>query len=267
MIRRGNSLLKNIFKIALGLLLTITIFYLVNRIFIKKNTEKYGENIIFLNSEELFIILKEDKDDYYKSFYSSDFKARNINSIDEYINKIKKSVSNFTDEDIDKIKKSILNANNKLSKISFTWFDGNKSLTIPWKLGIVNGKLYENGLPHTRNDIIILSKGKLNSYNIESLTNTLIHEKVHIYQKIYKNDILKYLSENNFKRVKKRSEDDNTRSNPDLDNWIYQDSSEKLYKAIYNNNPNSIEDIEYYPINKQSYEHPFEKMAIYIENI
>ena len=53
----------------------------------------------------------------------------------------------------------------------------------------------------------------------------------------------------------------------DLDNWIYQDSSEKLYKAIYNNNPNSIEDIEYYPVNKQSYEHPFEKMAIYIENI
>jgi hypothetical protein len=40
-----------------------------------------------------------------------------------------------------------------------------------------------------------------------------------------------------------------------------------VYKAVYNINPNSIEDILYYPQNKQFYEHPNERMAIEFESI
>jgi hypothetical protein len=110
------------------------------------------------------------------------------------------------------------------------------------------------------------SKKDINEYSESKLTDTLIHEKVHIYQKIYKDDVEKYLNEYNFKILKKRDESDNIRSNPDLNNFIYKDNNNNIYKATYENNPKSIEDIVYSPINNQSYEHPFEKMAIFIEN-
>ena len=95
---------------------------------------------------------------------------------------------------------------------------------------------------------------------------TLMHEKVHIYQKIYKDHVEKYIKMNNFIKIKERSSSDNIRANPDLDNWIYKDSNNNIYQAIYNNKPSSVEDITYLPFNSQSYEHPFEKMAIFIEN-
>jgi len=43
-------------------------------------------------------------------------------------------------------------------------------------------KEYEQGLPHTRENIILLSKNVL-KYDELDLTSTLIHEKIHIYQR------------------------------------------------------------------------------------
>ena len=101
---------------------------------------------------------------------------------------------------------------------------------------------------------------------LKNLINTLIHEKVHIYQKKFPEKMNNYISFYNFKKIKKRDEYDNIRANPDLDNYIYQDSDNNTYKAQYNKNVLSVEDIVYYPKNNQMYEHPFEKMAIEIEN-
>ena len=85
--------------------------------------------------------------------------------------------------------------------------------------------------------------------------------------KLNEYEVLKYLQNNNFTKIKEREENDNIRANPDLDNFIYQDENYNTYKAVYNNNPNSIEDITYYPYNEQYYEHPNERMAIEFENI
>ena len=244
------------------------IFYILNSLFLNKSIESMENNeyIYFINSNDLYNILKSDEDNYYKTFYPVDFKTRNINNIEEYINYIKKSVYDPNEEEKDKIKKCINNANSKLEKLHFNWFNGNKAKELPWKIGSIKGKLYENGLPHTRGNIIILSKKDINEYTESKLTNTLIHEKVHIYQKVYKSDVEKYLNEYNFSIVKERDEFDNIRSNPDLNNIIYKDNNNNIYKATYENNPKSIEDIVYSPINNQSYEHPFENMAIFIEN-
>lgn len=230
--------------------------------------ESFDENnkIIFISGINLYNILKEDNDDYYKSFYKTDFKVRNIKNINEYIQLIQKSTTDFSNEEKIKLNKCIKDINIILSNIrDLEWFDGNKAIDIPWKIGCIKGKLYENGLPHTRDDIIILSTDHIREYSEKKLTKTLLHEKVHIYQKIYKNDIDKYLKNNNFMRVKKRDANDNIRANPDLDNWIYKDNK-YLYKAEYIDNPLTVEDIIYKPINNQSYEHPFERMAIDIEN-
>jgi hypothetical protein len=250
----------------------IIIFYFANfllyKFYTNKNIEtmKNNDNIYFIKKDTLYNILKLDEYNYYKTFYHLDFKTRNINNIDEYINYIKKSVYDPNEKEKDKIKKCINNSNSRLEKINFNWFNGNKAKELPWNIGCIQGKLYENGLPHTRGNIIILSKKDINEYSESKLTNTLIHEKVHIYQKIYKNDVEKYLNEYNFSIVKERDQSDNIRSNPDLNNIIYKDNNNNIYKATYEKNPKSIEDIVYSPINNQYYEHPFENMAIFIEN-
>ena len=96
---------------------------------------------------------------------------------------------------------------------------------------------------------------------------TLVHEQVHIYQKMYPNELNYYLKKKNFKRLKKKTKYENIRANPDLDNYIYKDANNEIYRASYNENPKSIEDITYYPFNQQFYEHPNERMAIEFEKI
>jgi hypothetical protein len=220
-----------------------------------------------LDINEASYVLKNDNDDYFKGFYKLDYISRNINNIHDYYSIIDDSVDNFSIDEKNKISKAIQLADNKIQKIYFDWFDGKKCIDIPWNLICIKGKLYENGLPHTRSNYIIISKKNIDNYSMDKLTKTLIHEKVHIYQKIYKEDCEKYLKEHNFKRYKYREENDNIRANPDIDKWIYKDGSDNIYSAKYtNNNPESIESIEYKPYNSQSYEHPYEKMAIYIEN-
>jgi hypothetical protein len=260
----------------LCIFITLILFFYIINILLKNNIkiEKFNENniisndieIYYIKKQDLINILKKNNDNYYNTFFKNDYITRNIDTIEDYYNNIDKSVIDINNNDKIKLNKCIYKANNNLKKINLKWFNGNKASKIPWKIGCINNKLYENGLPHTRNDIIILSKYHIEKYSEYKLTKTLIHEKVHVYQKIYPNDCKIYLDNNGFIKFKKRSNEDNIRANPDLDNWIYKDMYNNIYQAKYNNNPLSVEDITYLPINTQSHEHPFEKMAIDIEN-
>jgi hypothetical protein len=51
--------------------------------------QKPFDSIYFLNKEQLFDLLKNDNDNYYNTFNKNDYKTRNINNINEYINLIK----------------------------------------------------------------------------------------------------------------------------------------------------------------------------------
>jgi len=258
----------NIFILFIIIIIIIIIYFIINYYLNnnKLSIENFNNNIYFLSSKELYNILKNDNDNYFKSFYNNDFYSRKIKNIDDYLINIQNSVSDLNNEEILKLTKCIENINLKLLNIDLLWFNGKQAYNIPWKIGCIKGKLYEHGLPHTRDDIIILSKDNINDYSMKKLMKTLMHEKVHIYQKIHKDDVEKYIKMNNFIKIKERSSSDNIRANPDLDNWIYKDANNNIYQAVYNNEPSSVEDITYLPINSQSYEHPFEKMAIFIEN-
>jgi len=231
----------------------------------KEHFSEINLNVNFINKNDLINILKNDNDNYYKTFFKKDLDTRKIKSIEEYFNYIENSASDFTKEEIKKLLKCIKIADKKIDNIKLDWFDGKKANKIVWKIGCIKGTLYENGLPHTRNDIILISKDYLKNNDIR-IIKTLIHEKVHIYQKIYISDTDKFIKYYNYTILKERDKDDNIRANPDLNNFIYKDNNNNINKAIYNSNPKNIEDITYYPINNQSYEHPFEKMAIDIEN-
>jgi hypothetical protein len=244
-------------------------FYIINYLLKKKYNiyENFtGNNIIFIDSNELTELLTNDNDNYYKTFYKNDLVSRKIQNIEEYINLIKLSTSNFTDSEKVKIEKCISKIYPIFKDLKLDWFDGSKANKIQWKIGCVKNKYYEHGLPHTRGDIIIISSEDVNKFSDEKLIKTFIHEKVHVYQKLYPTDTDIYIEHNKFIKYKLRDGKDNIRANPDLNNWIYKDNKDNIYCALYNENPSSVEDIQYLPINNQSYEHPYEKMAIEIED-
>ena len=259
--------MKFIIFMFLIFLIIILLFYYINKYFSTNEHITNKNNIIFLKKDELYEILKKDEDNYYSKFYKNDFTSRKIKNINEYLEIIKSSVDNINDYEKNKITLSIKKADDFFKNIDYKWFNGNKAIDIKWIIGLVKDKTYEAGLPHTRHDIIIISKKDVNNFSDEKLIKTFIHEKIHLYQKKYKNDVELYLNEFNFKKIKLRDENDNTRANPDLDNFIYADNNNNQLKAVFNNNPSSIEDIKYIPYNNQSSEHPFEKMAIFIENL
>jgi len=208
--------------------------------------------------------LKEN-DSFYKTLNETDLKARRVKSVDEYINNIKHSVSEYNESQKQKLKECVLTANKKLEKINNKWFSGKDCAKLPWIFGCIKGKLYEDGLPHTIKDVIILSSENVDILNNNQLVDTIIHEKVHIYQKNDVNIINNYLSEYNIKRLKRREKMDKIRANPDIDEWLYEKDG-VMYGAFYNSNePFSITDV--YMKGSQINEHPFEEMAIKITKI
>jgi hypothetical protein len=252
-----------IILIILILILALYFYNLFNTIIFEHNIENIKEsNGYYMNKEELYEYLIKDNDNYFKNFSNIDMKVRNVNNIEEYYQKIKQSCSNIDKPTQTFLNKCITIANNRLNNYKCIGFDGAKCANIIWNIGIIKDRLYEEGYPHTRYNVIIIPSRSLN--NKDSLINTLIHEKIHVYQKMYPNDIEQYLEANGFTKYKLRSTFNNTRSNPDMDEWIYKNKNNEIMMAEYNNDPKSIMDVHIKPNNTSKYEHPFEYMAYHI---
>jgi hypothetical protein len=250
----------NIYKyyyLLLTLIILIFIFFLINY-FYSNNTYNNNDydnnnynnnydnnNIKFMNKKDTQYFINNDEDNYIKNLSIYDLKARKVKTNDEYKKKVINNCLDFNELD----KNKIILCSNKAKK----FFNNN----IPWKFALINN-IYEEGMPHTRKDIIFLSPNVINSNN-DDLTKILIHESVHIYQRYNKNIIKKYLEDNKYSISRKRDNIHLIRANPDLDEYIYKDEKGNELIAYYNNeNPVGLNDIT---IKNYSYEHPFEKMA------
>lgn len=239
----------------------ILIFFLLLFLFCFLVYNKYKNNNIYLSKYELETILIKNKDKYYDTFNKNDFKVRNITTIFEYYDKIKNACCDINIDQQQILNNSINKINNKLINYKSIGFDGNKINKIQWIIGIVSNKNYEEGFPHTRNNIIIIPLFLLNNFNL--LTITLLHEKVHIYQKLFPKDIEEFINHNKYTKYCLKNKIENIRANPDLDEWIYKDENNNLITAKYKDNPTSINDVVYSTL----YEHPYEQMAYELQNL
>lgn len=224
--------------------------------------DEFSNNIKILNKNELQNILFNDPDNYYNKFTKLDLSVRNVNSVSEYKNKIMSSPV-----DIDFNLKSIINDTCSLidtifKKYNTNFFDGNKASEISWTIGIIDDLKYEAGLPHTRNNIIIIPKHIITT---PKLFTTLIHEKIHVYQKLYLKDIDNFLNKYKFKKINYINRK-YIRANPDINDETYVDENNKVFICQYNPNPKNISDVTVYPINEDKYEHPYEYMAYMLTN-
>jgi len=239
----------------------IIVLYIIYKLLI---CEEFSDNV-YLSKSELEKTLINNKDKYYDNFNDNDLRVRNINNINEYNDIIKNSCINISSKYSKILNNAINIANTKIKKVKITGFDGKKAAKIQWSIGIFKGKDYEYGLPHTRNFIILIPEHILGNTN--SLIRILIHEKIHIYQKMYPDDINSWLKTNGFVKFRVKSKKDDVRANPDIDNYLYKNSKDEVMISKYNELPFTINDVKYYPINDYKYEHPFEFMAYTLEEM
>jgi len=239
------------------LLILITVFVTVLII------TKY--NVVFISQIDTDTIIQNNHS-FYDRFYPHDLYARRVSSVNEYLEKIKESPSFFTLYEKLKLLICITIANYRLSCIDEEWFDGKKAgYGMVWNIGCVKGFAYEDALPHTVDDKIILSHSLLCNLSYSDLTGMLMHEKTHVYQKVY--DSSSYLSTHGFTKLKKAEMGDTIRANPDTDNYLYTKTDKditNIYKLTYRTKtPSSITDTN----GSDQNEHPLEEMAYTIENM
>lgn len=131
---------------------------------------------------------------------------------------------------------------------------------IPWKIKIFNGAHMENGHPHTHKQFILFPESMVR----EGIYSTLLHEKVHLFQRKYPIEtnklITHYMGFNIYLPRYKRQ--DSLRSNPDINQIIYTyPKSDNMLLPKYKTNPEALIDIE------DMNDHPFEIMAYSIQEM
>ena len=235
-------------------------------IYIYNHVEKYEDaatdaevaHIYFMTYKETANFFAKDRDRYVRNLSDLDLHARGVKTHVEYMNNIDDTAISFTDDEKELLERCAKDADKYLRNERFKDVDygkhlnGNDIADIKWIFAntytnyhLDTIKEYEQGLPHTRENVILLSKNVLKNDAL-NLTNTLLHEKIHIYQRynpkifdtIIKEMGLKELDRKHFKQVKY------IRSNPDTNNKLYYYPTVKNGSSILDIITGSGDDID-----------------------
>lgn len=264
-------------------------------------------HIRFMTYKDTANFFAKDNDGYVRNLTELDLHARNVKTHIDYLNNIDDTTVSFNEDEKRLLVKCANNADKYLRTEKFTelkygkHLEGKEIAGIKWVFANTYAnyskdviKEYEQGLPHTRENIILLSKNVL-KYDELNLTSTLIHEKIHIYQRYNPNLFEKIIKEMGLKELDKKSfrHAKYIRSNPDTNNKLYyypKDTTggetganatandlwntmtgasasnntkdydeDKVMVCLYRNEkPNSINDVKH---KNFAEEHPYEKIA------
>jgi hypothetical protein len=226
--------------------------------------DAFSNSIYFLSANETRDLISSNSDGYFNRFTKNDLTARNAVGLEQYIQGF--NCSDFSDSDKDLISDCIAEIETIVIKDPYVdWVDSEKFHAIPWKIGLITDDSYEYGLPHTRIDAIFLPKKSV-SQTAKDLINTLMHEKLHVYQKMYPDDFQKYLDHHGF--VKYGNGGLDLAANPDTDDYVYAVKKVVHCGKYAKGHKPGINSIVYQPINDPKYDHPRE-LAVYnlLENL
>lgn len=254
-------------KLVFAFLLTL-FFAILSLVYINFNS---NSNYIFLNKKDTISFFKNDEDHYVRNMTKYDLKCRNSNTAKEYIDRICECVVDFTEDEKNRLVKCANKADSFFANYKYmNKLNCKTLLKIRWKFALTSknkyGEDYEEGLPHTRKDIIFLSKSEIShNENDIILTSTLIHEKIHIYQRYNTRTMDILIKDMGYIEYNRGNTSKLKRTNPDINDKTYYDASNnKIMLIEYNSEePNSINDIK---TSDYKYEHPYEKMAYEIQN-
>jgi hypothetical protein len=203
------------------MIIIIIIFYLIFFLFFYKTCKikylSYNEFLNITNSSE-----------YFYKMNNYDLQVRKSNNNKEYLNKYQLGYQNFTIAQ----KNLLLYFINIIEKkiIKFKYFKN-----IPWIFVKIDDSL-ENSYPHTIENVIVLSNDFFNK-SLKYQITTIIHEKVHIYQRIYPKYIEILYNNWGFNKIDFNIH--NCRNNPDIKNY-YSYNTNYLIIQLYYDNPQQL---------------------------
>lgn len=200
-------------------------------------------------------------DNYYDSFSALDLRARGVSSLNEYLRRIESvCLDGACDPDTESIIRRCV------EKVDFEqkrrhWINMERLRALPWTIAVTkgNGSAYEYGLPHTRGDVIIIPESAV--VESDDFVDTLMHEQLHVYQKMYPEDFQKYLDSEGFVRHCWRREIQNVAANPDADEWVYSKDGE-VFVGQYTGGGANYKSVTFKPINHARYDCP-QEYAVY----
>lgn len=262
-----------LFQIIIFILLSGIIYYIYkiynnknNKNVKKYNVENFIENNIkFLNKIETSKFIHQDNDNYIKNLTNLDLLARKVKNNNIYKIKSAKCSTDFNDNQKKIITESTIEADKYLKNYN-NLLNGNDIAKIKWNFALTfnNNFEYEEGLPHTRENIIFLYDKIIPNTINHNFINTLIHEKIHIYQRYNPNILENIINKMGFNKTSFKNK--RQRSNPDLNKYIYINNDNKKLSCLYKNNkPKSINDVSCLE-NNNLLEHPYELIAYTIAN-
>jgi hypothetical protein len=216
----------------------------INKIFInnsKKSTENFIEgqyidtNTILNKTSNIYLSPTEaydniERSNYINNFTKMDVKIRGCHNIRECKRIYKQNMIEFTDSEKAILEENVKVANEKIKILKNLY-------NVPWKFAKTTEKI-DNGLPHTHLDTIYLSNLYFNNPSI----STLIHEKIHLYQKSKPIQTYNLYKLYGYERINK-THDKMRRSNPDLDEYDYIKNGKVIY-SVYKDNATKLTDIK-----------------------
>lgn len=241
------------------LIITVALFYY------NKKESFHQPNISFLPPQDVALFLKQDRDKYVQQMSTADLYARKCKTVPEYIDKISKCTLVFEPDERKTLVRCAHIADKFLLDYQYNIIHGKDIAKIPWKFALICNE-YEEGLPHTREDIIFLSRSNIIG-NDENIISTLIHEKVHIYQRYHPHIMKKVMERMGYTKSKSNLKYVLKRSNPDITDIIYVNphTGREMVFVYRTATPYGITDV--YDGSVQSIEHPYEQIAYDIANV
>ena len=182
----------------------------------------------FLTRTQTQNFLSADPDGFIARLGPYDLKARHCRSRQEYKAMAMNSAMSWTPQEKDQIWRQ--------AQIAQEFLETTVYAGLPWRFAKAQ---YEDGLPHTRLNIIFLSQP------VDAAT--LVHEMVHVNQKIRGPRIPQGY-------VRSEQKIENLRANPDTDGKVWYMNG-VLAGGFFGQNPTSIMDVREYA------RHPFEAEA------
>lgn len=242
------KLTKNVVILILLIILgTFSKIFITNSLYLKKienqkqidlqeskkieNMDYEINKIIYVNPENAFEEIKNSG--YINKFSQKDMEVRKCDNKKLCEKLYQNNLIHFSYNDKRELQKLIKLCNEKLIKYKNLY-------NVPWKLCKTTRKL-EEGMPHTHTDIIFLSDSFFRS-NEKSKIITLIHEKLHIYQRIRKEKTTKLYNNFNFSKTPKKNIN-LRRTNPDLDSFDYNYNGVLIYSE-FQDDAKSLSDVD-----------------------
>lgn len=220
--------------------------------------------IEFVSPEKLMRAVRRNQE-FYRRFCQADWQARQAKNWEEYMTNVEHALDTFTESQQSKLKRAVEIAHDQLRTINIDWFDGKKASRMPFKLACVSGTMYENGLPHTVNDMIVLTSEQVSESSMDELVRTLKHEQTHVFQRRYPAYAHNFIRQHDFRRLKRHTRFDRIRANPDTDGYIYVRLGQVYAFPYRKGTIRSLQSVKFKSHPRM--EHPYEEMAYRIEKL